>query len=73
MFKKVSNFMNKPITWGGYFKLTGICTAISVVIVAVECVVIFWDEVCEFMNNVKSKLNVFNRFGGLHFENEEES
>ena len=25
----MKNFMSKPITWGGYFKLCGICALIS--------------------------------------------
>ena len=27
----MKDFMNKPITWGGYLKLCGICTGISTV------------------------------------------
>lgn len=26
---KIKNFMNKPITWGGYFKMYGVCVALS--------------------------------------------
>lgn len=26
---KIKNFMNKPITWGGYFKMCGVCVALS--------------------------------------------
>ena len=25
----MKEFMNKPITWGGYFKLCGVCTLLS--------------------------------------------
>lgn len=25
----MKEFMNKPITWGAYFKLAGVCTLIS--------------------------------------------
>lgn len=31
MFKKVSNFMSKPITWGAYFKLCVISMVMFVV------------------------------------------
>lgn len=29
---KIKNFMNKPITWGGYFKLSGICALVGAII-----------------------------------------
>ena len=29
---KIKNFMNKPITWGGYFKLSGIWALVGAII-----------------------------------------
>ena len=29
---KIKNFMNKPITWGGYFKLSGISALVGAII-----------------------------------------
>ena len=29
---KIKNFMNKPITWGGYFKLSGIGALVGAII-----------------------------------------
>lgn len=31
----MKDFMNKPVTWGGYFKLCGACWLLSVVMSAV--------------------------------------
>lgn len=31
---KIKQFMNKPVTWGGYFKLCGICTGLSLLTTA---------------------------------------
>lgn len=73
MLKKIMNGMNKPITWGGYFKFAGICTAISLVITAIEITVIFWDEVSRFLHNTKEKLNPCRLIKGLYYEEEEES
>ena len=30
------NWMDKSITWGGYFKLCGICTVVGTAIAAIE-------------------------------------
>lgn len=31
--------MDKPVTWGGYFKLCGICTVVGMAIAAIELIV----------------------------------
>ena len=33
------NWMDKPVTWGGYFKLCGICTVVGTAIAAIELIV----------------------------------
>lgn len=38
----------KPITWGGYLKLCGITTLISMVITGISVVRIYWDEISGF-------------------------
>lgn len=40
--KRHSDWMDKPVTWGAYFKFAGICTVIGAVIGAIECVL--WME-----------------------------
>ncbi len=52
MLKKVTNFMSKPITWGGYFKLCGIMGALSVAVYGVMLVVYFWEDICDWFNGI---------------------
>ena len=33
------NWMDKPVTWGGCFKLCGICTVVGTAIAAIELIV----------------------------------
>lgn len=33
------NWMDKPVTWGGYFKLCGICAVVGTAIAAIELIV----------------------------------
>lgn len=33
------NWMDEPITWGGYFKLSGICAVVGMIIAAIELIV----------------------------------
>ena len=33
------NWMDKPVTWGGYFKLCSICTVVGTAIAAIELIV----------------------------------
>ncbi len=50
------NWMDKPVTWGGYFKLCGICTMIGTIIAAVEVVVFmepaWWKVTKNFMRRL---------------------
>lgn len=44
----MKNFMAKPVTWGGYFKLSGICALISAIIIGAGYVYAFWDNIVEW-------------------------
>lgn len=44
----MKKFFNKPITWGGYFKLAGIFSLIGLLITAVSYLVLFWDYLEEW-------------------------
>lgn len=50
---------NKPITWGGFLTITGICTAIGTVISAVYCVILmepaWWKATKDFMRRLFKK------------------
>lgn len=51
--------MDKPITWGGYFKLCGICTVVAMVIAAIELVVFmvpaWWIATKDFVRRLFKK------------------
>ncbi len=53
------NWMDKPVTWGGYFKLCGICTVIGTIIAAVEVVVFmepaWWKATKNFVRRLFDK------------------
>ncbi len=38
--KRFTEWMNKPITWGGYFKLTGICAVAGAIFSVISCVMV---------------------------------
>lgn len=46
--KKKLEWTKKPITWGGYFKLTAIASLLSVMITIGWCIYYFKDEVCDY-------------------------
>ena len=39
--KTIKEWWNKPITWGGYIKMSGICTLISLLFSAVFWLIMF--------------------------------
>lgn len=41
---KIKNFMNKPITWGGYFKMCGVCMGLSMLTYAGLYAYLKYDE-----------------------------
>ena len=71
MFKKLKAMKNKPFTWGDYFKLCKIGAVISVVLVAIEMVVIFRDEVKTVLRCIGEKIDLRKKIPGLHFEEDE--
>lgn len=58
MFKKIGDFMEKPVTWGGYWKLCGVALIVSW-IGEIICFTIFrtdkFDKVLNFIDRVKVK------------------
>ncbi len=54
--KRNFEWMDKPVTWGGYLKLAGICTAIGTAIGAVYCVVLmepaWWKATKSFVKRL---------------------
>ena len=50
------NWMDKPVTWGGYFKLCGICTVIGTIIAAIEVVVFMEPAWWKATKNVVRRL-----------------
>lgn len=52
MFKKVKNYMDKPVTWGGYWKLCGIASAVSMLVTAAYYIALFrGDAIRELISN----------------------
>lgn len=53
------SWMEKSVTWGGYLKLAGICTAIGAVISGISCVVLmdpaWWQATKSFVRRLFSK------------------
>lgn len=56
----MKNFLSKPITWGGYFKVAGICAVIGVIICAVQTAYLWRDELTEWAAE-KMVLRRFNK------------
>lgn len=51
--------MDKPVTWGGYFKLCGICAVVGTAIAAIELVVFmepaWWKATKNFVRRLFRK------------------
>lgn len=56
MFEKMKNFMAKPVTWGGYFKLCGIVYLIVMIAYAGIIAAYFWNEIIEKVGAWKNKI-----------------
>lgn len=50
--KKIKNFMNKPMTWGGYTKLCAVSMAVGIVATVVEFYALGLDPL-----RIKDKFN----------------
>lgn len=50
------NWMDKPVTWGGYLKLCGICTVIGTAISGVYCILLmepaWWIATKDFVRRL---------------------
>ena len=44
MMKAIKNFMNKPWTWGTYFKLCGVGAGLSLAILGTFAALVKWNE-----------------------------
>lgn len=53
----MKNWMNKPITWGGYMKLTGVCLLIGIAIDAIYIVATFTNVFDSLVEWIKSTTN----------------
>lgn len=59
MFKKLKELEDKPITWGTYGKLCGICLVISIIEIAGYYIAATYDVkdwICEKFWKIKHKL-----------------
>ena len=56
---KKQKWSEKPITWGGYLKLTGVCSVISVLMSLYYC----WCKLYEFHPIECIKEAIHDRFG----------
>ena len=54
--KKWKEIKDKPITWGGYGKLCGIIYVISLVITAIWCAAIWWNEIVDWVDETFHEL-----------------
>lgn len=52
---KMKNFMDKPVTWGGYFKLCGVSMALSMVITAASWGYIYREEIGEKIKDLRDR------------------
>lgn len=60
--KKFVDWMEKPMTYGGYAKLCGIAMAISAVVTGIYLLVYFADEVQRFFGKIENKFkSIFRR------------
>lgn len=54
-----TNWMDKPVTWGAYFKLAGICTIIGSTIAGIGYILlidpIWWKTVKSFVRRLFDK------------------
>ena len=59
--KTIGNWLDRPVTWRTSLKVSGIVTAIYLVVVAAYYAVYFWDEIMSKLDNltnlIKNKLN----------------
>lgn len=57
----MKDWMNKPMTWGSYWKLAGICSVIGLAITGVSYAVLFKDEIMRWVKNIGKKHYVSNK------------
>lgn len=51
--KKWSELKNQPITWGGYVKLCGVCTALSCAYTAAYLAYFYKDDIVDKVKNLR--------------------
>lgn len=56
--KKIKEFMNKPMTWGGYAKFTVITCAISMIATVGTYGFIFRDQIVDMFDDINEKFHV---------------
>ena len=54
--KKQTNWMDKPVTWRSYMKLSIICVAISTVLSCLYVVWLYWDAFLDFFRRIHAKV-----------------
>lgn len=55
MMKAIKNFMNKPWTWGTYFKLCGVCAGVWTALLAAYVAWGKWYEKKVFEGNAREQ------------------
>lgn len=58
MFKRINEWSKKPITWGGYAKLCGICWLISVLFYGGIIVYSYFDELKARVESIGKKIGI---------------
>ena len=54
--KKLTKWLNKPVTWGGYAKMVGICYVIGILFAGITWIVYYQPKWYRKFKNLKSKL-----------------
>lgn len=57
----INDVMSKPVTWGGYWKLCGVCAVVCEIIYGAILIAMFRDEITEWFDRIKERFCRKNR------------
>ena len=70
---KIKTFLNKPMTWGGYFKMCGVCAGLSTLTTACMYAYFAYETKKSYRDSVeRTKFFVENMENESNEENESE-